>query len=68
MKRTTMLGRIFEVWPADEGVVVRDFITDDSGGEYDVHVTRFYSEDRALEYLRNIGRAGLLDDEVEEEL
>lgn len=65
--RTHMMGRVFEILPAGEEVIVRDYITDDSGGEYDVHETRFYSKDRAIEYLKNLGRAELFDGEEEPE-
>lgn len=51
-----MRGRIFEILPLQDSprVVVRDYITDDSGGEYDPHEITFYDKERALAYLRNI--------------
>jgi hypothetical protein len=49
-----MIHRVYEIIPSDGGYVVLSYLPDDSGGEYDVHEMRFYSRERAEEYIKTM--------------
>lgn len=46
--------RMYEIVEDGAEFIVRDFVTDDGGGEYDVHEIRFYSRERAENYIKNM--------------
>lgn len=45
---------MYEIRRDGDEFIVRDFVTDDSGGMYDVHEIRFYSLERAEEHIKTM--------------
>lgn len=46
--------RAYEIIVEGHRATVRDYIPDDSGGEYDVHERTFWSVARAEQYVRTM--------------